>query len=109
MFNTFEEYILLDADVVPFVGSDYFFDSPSYRERGILLFKDRVMENEQTFQYCIEMLNEVEPSAQERRFIGSRLVLIRHYRFLPKLQKKHLCITIFSKNYDSIMLIVVWL
>ncbi|CAI6405617.1 CFF_HP2_G0007250.mRNA.1.CDS.1 [Saccharomyces cerevisiae] len=74
LFNTFEEYILLDADVVPFVGSDYFFDSPSYRERGILLFKDRVMENEQTFQDCIEMLNEVEPSAQERRFIGSRLV-----------------------------------
>ncbi|AJP39451.1 AHL_G0027210.mRNA.1.CDS.1 [Saccharomyces cerevisiae] len=74
LFNTFEEYILLDADVVPFVGSDYFFDSPSYKESGILLFKDRVMENEQTFQYCIEMLSGVEPSGQERRFIGSNLI-----------------------------------
>ncbi|CAI4064826.1 hypothetical protein SKDZ_09G1480 [Saccharomyces kudriavzevii ZP591] len=74
LFNTFEEYILLDADVVPFVKSDYFFDSPSYKGSGILLFKDRVMRNELTFKYCIELLGLVEPSREEHRLIGSKLV-----------------------------------
>ena len=103
LFNTFKEYILLDADVVPFVESDYFFDSPSYRQSGILLFKDRVMKSEQTFSYCIEMLREVEPSGQERKSIGSKLIFDSslpfssinseeasvYYNFFKKLQLHH--------------------
>ncbi|CAI4065416.1 hypothetical protein N7582_003028 [Saccharomyces uvarum] len=102
LFNTFEEFILLDADVVPFVKSDYFFDSPSYKRSGILLFKDRVMQNEHTFEYCVEMLSGVEPSGQEHRLISSKLLFDSslsfpssseeaavYYNFFEKLQLHH--------------------
>ncbi|CAI2051148.1 hypothetical protein SEUBUCD646_0I01580 [Saccharomyces eubayanus] len=103
LFNTFKEFILLDADVVPFVKSDYFFNSPSYKRSGILLFKDRVMQNEHTFDYCVEMLSGVEPSGQEHRLISSKLIFDSslsfssssseeasvYYNFFEKLQLHH--------------------
>lgn len=73
IFTTFEEAILLDVDAVPFVPMDDFLTEKSYKTSGILMYKDRSMPNEHTFQYCIDMLREVEPSYQERHLINSRI------------------------------------
>lgn len=41
LFSTFEEIILMDADVVPFVNPESFFDLEGYRRTGAYFFKDR--------------------------------------------------------------------
>lgn len=73
IFNTFEEPILLDVDAVPFVPMERFLAEKRYKESGMLMYKDRNMPGEHTSQYCIEMLGDVEPSIQEKKFIGSRI------------------------------------
>lgn len=74
IFNTFEEIVLLDADVVPFVNIEQFLSNPKYKSTGILLFKDRSMPKEHTFSYCVDMLRGVEPSYQENKLIGSNIM-----------------------------------
>ncbi|CCE72863.1 Piso0_000464 [Millerozyma farinosa CBS 7064] len=41
MFNSFAEYILLDADSVPVQNPEYFFNLPGYKEKGAFFYKDR--------------------------------------------------------------------
>lgn len=41
MFNSFTEYILLDADSVPVQNPEYFFNLPGYKEKGAFFYKDR--------------------------------------------------------------------
>lgn len=41
IFSTFEEIILMDADVVPFVDPETFFDFKGYKNSGAFFFKDR--------------------------------------------------------------------
>lgn len=73
IFNTFEEAVLLDVDAVPFVPIESFLSDKSYKESGILMYKDRYMLSERTFRYCTDMLKEVEPSVQERSLIKSKI------------------------------------
>lgn len=42
VFNSFEEFILLDADTVVVKNIDYFFDHKKYKETGAYFFRDRV-------------------------------------------------------------------
>lgn len=74
LFNTFEEVVFVDVDTVPFMNMDYFFNNEEYKSTGMLLYKDRVMKNENTFQYCVDMLHDVEPSLNEQSVIGSKLI-----------------------------------
>ncbi|CCH57916.1 hypothetical protein TBLA_0A01160 [Henningerozyma blattae CBS 6284] len=73
LFNTFKEAIFLDVDAIPFIGMDYFFENEGFEETGILMYKDRVMRTEHTFQYCIDMFHEAEPSNQETNLIHTGL------------------------------------
>lgn len=73
IFNTFEEVVLLDVDAVPFVPVEDFLLDKSYKESGILMYKDRFMPEERTFQYCVDMLKDVEPSWQEKNLIKSQI------------------------------------
>lgn len=41
LFNSFEEFILLDADTVLFKPPEYFFNIKGYRKTGAFFFKDR--------------------------------------------------------------------
>ncbi|GEQ70279.1 hypothetical protein JCM33374_g3955 [Metschnikowia sp. JCM 33374] len=41
LFSTFEEIILMDADVVPFVNPETFFDFEGYNRTGAYFFRDR--------------------------------------------------------------------
>lgn len=41
LFNSFEEMILMDSDVVPFLNPKELFDATEYRETGAYFFKDR--------------------------------------------------------------------
>lgn len=73
IFNTFEQVVFLDVDVIPFVSMDYFFENEGFVETGTLFYKDRVMRTEHTFQYCVDMFHEAEPSKQESDLIGTGL------------------------------------
>ncbi|CEP60369.1 alpha-mannosyltransferase LALA0_S01e09164g [Lachancea lanzarotensis] len=72
IFNTFSEFILLDADVVPFVDLETFFANPQYQTTGSLLYKDRDISDEFTFDYCIEMFRYLEPSTEAVLFMDHR-------------------------------------
>ena len=41
LFNSYEEFILLDADTVPFKLPSYFFNMNGYKQTGAFFFKDR--------------------------------------------------------------------
>lgn len=73
IFNTFAEAVLLDVDAVPFVPIEDFLSNEKYKESGILMYKDRFMPTEHTFQFCIDMLKDVEPSVQEKTLIKSEI------------------------------------
>ena len=75
LLNTFEELVLIDADVVPFVPLKSFFKSEGYKTTGLLLFKDRNMKGEHTFTYCMESLKYMEPSRQETEYIQTNLLI----------------------------------
>ncbi|EDO14552.1 hypothetical protein Kpol_298p4 [Vanderwaltozyma polyspora DSM 70294] len=74
IFNTFEEVIFLDVDVIPFVDMDYFFDNEEYKSSNLLLYKDRVMLHESTYPHCIDMFHEVEPSREESAVLGTKIL-----------------------------------
>lgn len=75
VFNTFEEVITLDADVVPFVPLESFFENHNYKESGSLMYKDRNMLNEHTFDYCIDMFNSLEPSREASVLMGHSMII----------------------------------
>ncbi|KAK6204459.1 mannosyltransferase [Scheffersomyces amazonensis] len=41
IFNSFEEFILLDADTVIFKNPEWFFSIPKYKKTGAMFYKDR--------------------------------------------------------------------
>ncbi|KAK6204460.1 mannosyltransferase putative-domain-containing protein [Scheffersomyces amazonensis] len=41
VFNSFEEFILLDADTVIFKNPEWFFEIPKYKKSGAFFYKDR--------------------------------------------------------------------
>ncbi|RCK64829.1 putative alpha-1,3-mannosyltransferase MNN13 [Candida viswanathii] len=50
LFNSFKEFILLDADTVLFKPPSYFFNTRSYRQTGAYFFKDRGMLHRRSIQ-----------------------------------------------------------
>ncbi|CCF60479.1 hypothetical protein KAFR_0K01240 [Kazachstania africana CBS 2517] len=80
LFNTFEEMIFMDVDVVPFVNPNEFFEIDGYKETGIFMYKDRALLNEHTFQYCIDTFRGLEPSMQENELLSKNHVLDRLLR-----------------------------
>lgn len=75
IFNTFEEFILLDADTIPFVSLRSLFELEGYKKTGIFFYKDRNIPQEKTFDYCIELFNEFKPSNEEIQFMNYTLNL----------------------------------
>ncbi|CCC71716.1 hypothetical protein NCAS_0I00480 [Naumovozyma castellii] len=73
LFNTFEEVVILDADSVPFVAPETFFKNKEYKDAGSFFFRDKTLGNERTYQYCIEMIEAMEPSKAESGLINTKL------------------------------------
>lgn len=71
MFNTFEEYIFMDVDVVPFVDTNEFFEIEKYKETGIHLYKDRYLPQLTHDDRCNDFFQGIEPSWQEFDIIGT--------------------------------------
>ncbi|GAV50741.1 hypothetical protein ZYGR_0Z01640 [Zygosaccharomyces rouxii] len=84
LFNTFEEVLLLDVDTVPFVDVEEFFKEPQYRATGMALFKDRAMMDEHTYGYCLETLAGLEPSHEENKLMGTKLLFESTQKELPQ-------------------------
>ncbi|AGO10176.1 AaceriAAR183Cp [[Ashbya] aceris (nom. inval.)] len=80
IFNSFEEILLLDVDVIPFVPTDKFFKLDGYAKTGALFFKDRTLS-----QYlptsCIKAVQLQTPSLEENRVWG------HHMRYSAPLTK----------------------
>ncbi|KAH3898846.1 alpha-1,3-mannosyltransferase MNN1 SCDLUD_005185 [Saccharomycodes ludwigii] len=69
IFNTFEEALFLDVDAIPFVKPADFFELKEYQSTGAVLFRDRRLENEHTFEYCINMFNKmIQTETEEKKW-----------------------------------------
>lgn len=66
LFSTFDEMILMDSDVVPFVRPSELFDLEKYRANGAFFFRDRFTE-ESTWTTPMEFFRDLHPSAEEIR------------------------------------------
>ncbi|KAI8389968.1 putative Mannosyltransferase [Nakaseomyces glabratus] len=76
MFNTFEEAILLDVDVVLYASPEYFFELDGYKKTGLMLWKDREYTEVETSDRCASMAPYFEPSEEEHELLGT----IQKYR-----------------------------
>ncbi|CCD23008.1 alpha-mannosyltransferase NDAI_0A08550 [Naumovozyma dairenensis CBS 421] len=72
LFNTFEELVFFDADSVPFIAPEKFLENSEYKKTGAYFFRDRSLGNDRTFQYCIDMIQVMEPSKEEKKLIKSK-------------------------------------
>lgn len=79
IMNTFEEAIFIDVDAVPFQATETFFNITDYKSSGIYMYQDRNLEDERTFQYCIDMLGYMEPSLQEKELLETKLFIDKNY------------------------------
>lgn len=70
LFNTFEEYIFIDPDIVPFVGLETFFDFNEYMSSGFYISRDRNI-NKHVRQGCIKAFYQGEPTLEEAKFINT--------------------------------------
>ncbi|CCK72377.1 alpha-mannosyltransferase KNAG_0J02990 [Huiozyma naganishii CBS 8797] len=73
IFNTFEEFVLLDADAVPYSPIESFMELPEYKNTGIYMFRDRVVDNELD-DTCLVTLEHLEPTIEEVELLGSTLL-----------------------------------
>lgn len=71
MFNTFAEFIFIDADVVPFKSLSEFFTNAAYRSQGVLMFKDRDIGHVKLEEHCRAALYNLEPSDRETTLLGT--------------------------------------
>ncbi|AEY94837.1 FAAR183Cp [Eremothecium gossypii FDAG1] len=69
IFNSFEEIILLDVDVVPLVPIDSYFKLPGYTKTGALFFKDRTLP-EYLPVSCTKAILLLPPSSEENKLWG---------------------------------------
>lgn len=72
LFNTFEEAILIDVDVVPFISPIEFFDIERYKDTGMYLYRDRRLDNLLP-DSCRVFMSGLEPSIQEKQLIGTKI------------------------------------
>ncbi|XDT02782.1 Mannosyltransferase putative [Nakaseomyces glabratus] len=71
IFNTFEEVMLIDADVVIYTEPESFFNLEGYKNTGLLLWRDREIVDAKTHERCTDMAPYFEPALEEHRLLGT--------------------------------------
>ncbi|CAK7909575.1 putative alpha-1,3-mannosyltransferase Mnn1p [[Candida] anglica] len=61
MFNSFEEYLLVDADTVIVQNPDFFFNLKNYKSKGAYFYKDRAAPHFRTMSDCT-FFKKITPS-----------------------------------------------
>ncbi|CCK70274.1 alpha-mannosyltransferase KNAG_0D05360 [Huiozyma naganishii CBS 8797] len=97
LFNTFEEFILLDADVVPYAAPHTYFSTKEYTSTGLYMFQDRALLSE-TETICTDTLNSLEPSKQEVELLGSYLQFTHTMDLQGKTQEESTYTALFKKK-----------
>ncbi|KAL3231147.1 hypothetical protein RNJ44_00786 [Nakaseomyces bracarensis] len=75
LFNTFEEFIFVDVDVVSFVPPMTYFNMESYKSSGLRFWRDRRGINNSHNKNCNGILMGIEPSFEEHIMLGSNMNL----------------------------------
>lgn len=70
LFNTFEEYIFLDADAVSFIKPSDYFEIDEYKTAGHYMFRDREL-GRRSDERCIRSFRRLEPSLEEVTLIDT--------------------------------------
>ncbi|KAL6950911.1 hypothetical protein ACO0QE_000193 [Hanseniaspora vineae] len=68
IFNGFENFLLLDIDVVIFEKPEFFFQLSDFQNEktSMIVFKDRHLVEEKTYSYCISMFKKLLPKNFDR-------------------------------------------
>ncbi|CAH2354738.1 putative alpha-1,3-mannosyltransferase Mnn14p [[Candida] railenensis] len=69
LFNSFAEFMLLDADTVVLEPPSYFFDLPKYKQYGTLFYKDRSA-IEYRGRHDVKFFRKIMPSEFDTVFFG---------------------------------------
>ncbi|CCK70055.1 alpha-mannosyltransferase KNAG_0D03070 [Huiozyma naganishii CBS 8797] len=73
LFNTFEEFILLDADAVPYFPLESYLELPDYQKTGMYMFRDRILDH-RIDDACTTTLEHLEPSMEEAVLLGTSIM-----------------------------------
>ncbi|SMN21616.1 similar to Saccharomyces cerevisiae YIL014W MNT3 Alpha-1,3-mannosyltransferase [Maudiozyma saulgeensis] len=72
LFNTFEEFIFMDVDVVPFQQINKFFKTSEYKNHGFYMYRDRDIGHAKLEPHCRANYFNLEPTPQEHQLIGTQ-------------------------------------
>ncbi|KAK6462451.1 mannosyltransferase putative-domain-containing protein [Scheffersomyces coipomensis] len=73
IFNSFEEFILLDSDVVLFKNPEWFFETSKYKEGGALFYKDRATSDKRP-ETDLFLLKSLLPNVIDNAMFGFPMV-----------------------------------
>ncbi|CCH62306.1 hypothetical protein TBLA_0H00130 [Henningerozyma blattae CBS 6284] len=77
-FNLFEEHIFLDADTVPYVDLNYFFNTQEYNQTGTLFFRDRIFKGKMSGQ-CNALFESIHPLLPENKYFDNKRFIDEDY------------------------------
>lgn len=77
LFNTFEEFILIDADSISFINPEEYFNFTEYQSSGLYITRDRIVEDKGT-QECLDSFYHLEPSLEEVEILKTSLLYTRN-------------------------------
>lgn len=75
-FNTFEEFIFVDADTVSFVNPMEYFEMRSYKKSGMRFWRDRRLYHLGHDEYCSDIIIDLIPTFEEHLYLGSNWDLL---------------------------------
>lgn len=78
LFNTFEEFIFLDADAISYLKLDDYFSFPEYLDTGALFFKDRALKIGNGNR-CPALFETLEPKVLETLYFNTESMISPEY------------------------------
>lgn len=72
LFNTFEEFVLFDADAVTFLNPQEYFDFAEYKSSGLYIGRDRNLKT-RVSESCINSFRQLEPTFEEINLLNSSI------------------------------------
>lgn len=78
LFNTFEEFIFVDADAVSYINLEDYFNFPEYISTGALFFKDRALNNG-VHNRCPALIETLQPKVLEQIYFNIHSMISPEY------------------------------
>lgn len=75
IFNTFEDVVMMDIEVIPYVNPEELLENEEYKNSGLYMWRDKYLGALLHAYICTDVMKSLEPSMDEYKTIGSKFPL----------------------------------